>query len=89
MNTTRLSSKGQIVVPKKLRETYDWQTGLEFIVIDVGDRILLKPKRPFATTTVEDVAGCLAYDGSPKTIEDMNTAIQQGVAETWHDNDSC
>lgn len=85
MDVTKLSSKGQIVVPKKLRERYDWQTGFEFIVIDMGDGILLKPKRPFAVTTIEEVAGCLAYSGSPKTVEDMHTAVQQGIAEAWHD----
>jgi AbrB family looped-hinge helix DNA binding protein len=85
MDTTKLSSKGQIVVPKKLRESYDWQAGLEFIVIDTGDGILLKPKRPFPATTVEDVAGCLAYSGTPKTVEEMDMAVQQGLAEAWHD----
>ncbi len=85
MNTTTLSSKGQIIVPKWVRETYNWQAGLEFIVIDTGDGILLKPKRPFATTTVTDVAGCLIYDGLPKTVEEMETAVQKGIAGRWHD----
>ena len=84
MNTTTLSSKGQIIVPKWVRETYNWQAGLEFTVIVTEDGILLKPKRPFTATTIEDVAGCLAYDGLPKTIADMETAVQRGIAEAWH-----
>ncbi len=86
MTTTRLSSKGQIVVPKNLRELYNWQAGLEFVVLDTGDGILIKPKRPFATTTIDDVAGCLAYSGTPKTVKEMDTAVQHGIAEAWHDS---
>jgi AbrB family looped-hinge helix DNA binding protein len=85
MGTTKLSSKGQIIIPKALRETYNWQAGLEFMVIDTGDGILLKPVQTFATTTLEQVAGCLAYEGSSKSVDDMDKAVRQGVLEAWHD----
>ena len=86
MNTTKLSSKGQIIVPKWVREAYNWEPGLEFTVIDTGDGILLKPKRPLPPTTLENVAGCLAYEGAAKTVEEMETAVQEGIAEAWHDS---
>ena len=86
MNTTTLSSKGQIIVPKQVRVAHNWQAGLAFSVIDMEDGIFLKPKRPFPTTTVEEVAGFLAYDGAAKTVEEMETAVQQGIAEAWHDS---
>jgi AbrB family looped-hinge helix DNA binding protein len=85
MGTTKLSSKGQIIIPKALRETYNWQAGLEFMVIDTGDGILLKPVQTFATTTLEQVAGCLAYEGSSKSVDDMDRAVRRGVLEAWHD----
>lgn len=85
MHTTKLSSKGQIIIPKWLREARNWQAGLEFSVIETGEGILLKPKKPFETTDLEEVAGCLAYAGPPKTLEEMEAAIQHGVTETWHD----
>ena len=84
MTTTTLSSKGQIILPKHIREAHAWQAGLEFLVIDTGDGVLLKPKRPFTPTTLEDVAGCLAYTGTPKTIEEMDTAVSQAIAEAGH-----
>ena len=49
------------------------------------DSILLEPIRPFRRTSLEDVAGCLAYSGQPKTIEEMDAAIEQAVSEEWHD----
>jgi AbrB family looped-hinge helix DNA binding protein len=85
MATTKLSSKGQIIIPKALREVYDWQAGLEFMVIDTGDGILFKPLQTFAPTTLEQVAGCLAYEGPSKSVDEMDSAVRQGVLEAWHD----
>lgn len=34
-------------------------------------------------TSVDDVAGCLSYDGPAKTIEEMNDAIANGVRCQW------
>jgi AbrB family looped-hinge helix DNA binding protein len=85
MSTTRLSSKGQIIIPKWLRERHNWQTGMEFLIVDAGDGIFLKPQRPFAPTTVAEVGGMLAYNGPGKTVEEMDEAIAQGIAEGWHD----
>lgn len=79
MDTTRLSSKGQIIIPKTLRDAYQWEAGQEFAVIDVGDGILLQPKRPFPLTSLEDVAGCLPYNGPAKSIEEMEQAIARGI----------
>jgi len=46
---------------------------------------MIKPKKPFLQTTLSEVAGCLKYEGPPKTIEDMNDAIGQGIKEQWHE----
>jgi AbrB family looped-hinge helix DNA binding protein len=79
MDTTKLSSKGQVIIPKTLRDAYRWETGQEFAIIDVGDGILLQPKRPFPLTRLEDVVGSLPYDGPAKTIEEMEQAIAKGI----------
>ena len=52
METTRLSSKGQVIIPKAVRSAHRWEAGLDFLVIDTGDGILLKPKAPFETTVL-------------------------------------
>lgn len=51
-------------------------TKLELIITKAA---LLQPKKPFPITKLEDVAGCLKYDGEPATLEDMEDAIHQGV----------
>lgn len=81
METTRLSSKGQVIISKRLRDAHHWLAGQELIAIDTGDGILLKPKKPFQETKLEDVAGCLQYEGEAKTLEQMDDAIRQGFLE--------
>ena len=79
MVTTKLSSKGQIVIPKELRDFYNWQTGIEFIVIDTGDGLIIRPKRPVLQTSLAEVAGSLPYSGPPVTLAEMEEAIRKGV----------
>lgn len=85
MEVTRLSSKGQVIIPKTLRTAHHWEAGQELIAIDVGDGILLKPKNPFPETTLDQVVGCLKYFGKPKSLDEMEDAIRRGIAEQWHD----
>lgn len=79
METTRLSSKGRVIISKALRNAHHWEAGQELIAIKVGDGILLKPKKPFSETRLKDVAGCLKYRGKPKSLDEMEDAIRQGV----------
>jgi len=85
MEMTKLSSKGQVIIPKWLRDAYRWEAGLEFIVINTGDGVLLKPSRPFEPTVLEEVAGSLPYAGQPRTVEEMDDDLQQGIREAWDD----
>ena len=39
---TSLSSKGQIVLPKEIRQSLDLQAGARFFIICEGDNIMLK-----------------------------------------------
>jgi len=79
METTKLSSKGQVIIPKPLRTAHHWEAGQELIVIDVGDGVLLKPKTPFPESNINDVASCLKYKGKAKTLEEMDDAIKKGI----------
>jgi len=40
--TTRMSSKGQVVIPEEIRKRLGLGEGVEFIVIGSGDAIILK-----------------------------------------------
>ena len=81
METTRLSNKGQIVIPKQVRAAHGWEPGLEFIVEDTGDGIKLKPMSPYSETKVEELVGCVGYEGPKKSLKEMETAIAKGAGE--------
>lgn len=77
MNTTKLSTKGQVILPQVIRETREWKPGTEFLVEEVAGGILLRPLKPFPASRLEDVAGCLRYSGRPRTIAEMNRAVEK------------
>jgi AbrB family looped-hinge helix DNA binding protein len=78
----KLSSKGQLVIPKAIRAAHHWEVGQKLELIDTGDGILLRPAKTFPRTSFEAVAGILKYTGKPKTLEDMEAAIKKGAKES-------
>jgi AbrB family looped-hinge helix DNA binding protein len=79
MEITRLSTKGQVVLPKSIRASRAWGPGTEFTVEETGDGILLRPAARFPDTDLEEVAGCLRSKRKPKTPAQMRAAIGQQV----------
>ena len=41
--TTRMSSRGQVVIPEEIRTRYGWSSGMSFVVIGHADAIILQP----------------------------------------------
>jgi AbrB family looped-hinge helix DNA binding protein len=79
METTRLSTKGQIVLPKEIRAARAWGPGTEFTVEETGEGILLRPAARFPKTSLEEVAGCLRSKRKAKGPKQMARAIKQEV----------
>lgn len=85
MQLTILSSKGQVIIPKPVRNARHWEPGQRLEVIDTEDGILLRPAKPFPETTLEDVSGCLNYHGKTVSLAEMEEAIRQGALEASRD----
>jgi AbrB family looped-hinge helix DNA binding protein len=75
METTKLSSKGQVILPKPVRDAHNWKPGMRFAVEAVAEGVLLKPLKPFEPKRHEEVFGCLQRKGPALSIEDMERAI--------------
>ena len=73
--TTVLSTKGQMILPKAIRDHRKWGPGTRLTVEETADGVLLKATPLFPPTRVEDVFGCLRYEGPAKTLEEMDAAI--------------
>ena len=74
-STTTVSTKGQVILPKAIRERRKWTAGTRLVVEETAEGVLLKPAPLFKPTRHEDVAGMLAYKGPAKTIEEMDAAV--------------
>lgn len=85
METTRLSSKGQVIIPKAFRSAHHWEAGLELMVIDTGDGILLKPRAPFVATLLSEVAGMLKAKVQPRTDAEILAALKRDALGKWRD----
>jgi len=75
MPTATLTSKGQTVIPKAIRDHLGLKPGdaLDFVVQDQGD-VLIRP----VAHDVRHLRGLLRRPGhSPVTVEEMNRAIRQ------------
>jgi AbrB family looped-hinge helix DNA binding protein len=79
MQRTRLSTKGQIILPKGIRVSRAWKPGTEFTVEETGDGILLRPAPRFPESDIKEVAGCLRSGRKPKTLSEMRASIGREV----------
>lgn len=83
MDTTKLSSKGQIIIPKAVRDARGWGPGTTFEIEVTKDGVLLRPAKLFPPTNIDDVIGCLKWHGPPKTIEEMDAAVLAEAKRRW------
>ena len=85
LTTTTLSTKGQVILPKTIRDARKWPPGTRLTVEETPEGVMLRalPQRSLPPTTIEEVFGSLKYEGPPMTIEDMEEAIGEAVAEDW------
>jgi AbrB family looped-hinge helix DNA binding protein len=73
--TVRLSTKGQVVLPKSIRKSRHWEAGAALTIEETPEGVLLKEAPLFPPTRVEDVFGMLDYSGPAKTVEEMDAAV--------------
>ena len=72
MTTTRLSSKGQIIIPKHVRDRHNWREGQEFDVVESAEGVVLRPHPAFPPSRVEDIGSSLKYGGKKVPIEQLS-----------------
>ena len=79
VETATLSSKGQIVIPKPIRDAHRWKTGTRLVVEDSADGILIRPAHSFPETELAQGLGCAGYKGPTIAIDKMNPEIDQAI----------
>ncbi len=77
MESVALSSKGQFVLPKAIRDRHQWQAGTRLVVIDRGDEVVIKAAEPFAATELESCCAPSVYSGRVLSLDDMDRAVAE------------
>lgn len=80
MPAAKVTSKGQITIPVKVRKALGLKPGdrVDFVEIEKG-RFALWPR----TASLQDLEGCVPKLDYVPTIEQMNEGIAEAVAESY------
>lgn len=73
--TTVISTKGQVILPKAVRDMRHWPAGTRLMVEDTPEGVLLRPVPVFPEADIDAVFGSLRYSGPALSIEGMNAAV--------------
>ena len=77
MAVATVTSKGQVTIPKDVRDDLGIETGTKLYFVRTSQGYVLKP----AGNSVLALAGTVQYDGPALSIDEMDDAIGLGVAE--------
>lgn len=67
--TITLSSKGQVVIPKEIRDELHWEAGTELTLIANATGVTLKAVPKKSGRNLADLIGMLKHDGSALSTE--------------------
>lgn len=73
--TTTVSTKGQVILPKAIRDRLKWGEGTRLVVETTDDGVVLRPAPAFAPMAPGEAFGMLRYKGKPKTLAEMDAAV--------------
>lgn len=86
-----MSAKGQIVIPKDVRDRLGLVEGTVLDVTERGGEVVLRrrgaPSEVQNRISVEEarqrIQSIYRYDGPPLTLEDMDRAVESAVRQKW------
>jgi AbrB family looped-hinge helix DNA binding protein len=73
--TTVISTKGQVILPKAIRDQRHWPVGTRLTVEDTSEGVLLKPAPLFSRKSVDEVFGSLRHGGPALSVDEMDAAV--------------
>lgn len=69
--TITLSRKGQVVIPKEIRDELHWEAGTELTLVSSAHGVTLKAVPKKSGRNLADLIGMLKYDGPPISTEEL------------------
>jgi AbrB family looped-hinge helix DNA binding protein len=85
---TKLSAKGQVVIPKDVRDRLGLTEGTVFDVIERGDEVVLKPRSgarsgKTADDALREIQKFYRYDGPLLSADDMREAARAEALRSY------
>ena len=83
---TKLSAKGQVVIPKDVRDHLNLKPGQELDVIETAGGVLLRPAKRRSGRSIEEVSAQLReivgeWKGPPTPVEKLSWHVIEDEAE--------
>jgi AbrB family looped-hinge helix DNA binding protein len=85
---TTLSAKGQVVIPKDIRDALGLKPGQSLDVIRAAGGVLLRPASTKSGRSFEEITARIReiappWEGPPVSIEEMDAAVDRMFREQW------
>ena len=84
--TIRMSSKGQLVIPRRIRDSLHWDSGTELTVIVSGKGVAIQPVKQGTGKRLEQFRGCLDYSGPWVSDEELQAPVD--YRDDWKASES-
>ena len=76
--TITLSSKGQVVIPKEIREELHWSAGTELTMISSPAGVTIKARPKKSGRNLADLIGMLKHQGTALSTEELCKPVEYG-----------
>ena len=73
--TVEMAQRGQVTIPKTLREQHKWDTGQQFSVLDLDGVVIMCPKESRIDMLADQLRDDLLREGA--TLEEMLIELRQ------------
>lgn len=77
MQASQVSSKGQVVIPKLLRDRLGLKNGSRLAFVQEGDSLRLTPLDGRARSSLKQGYGLADYRGPAVSLDDMRKAVMK------------
>lgn len=79
VTTITLSSKGQVVIPKEIRDELHWVAGTQLTLVanDSGVTLRVTPKK--TGRNLADLIGMLRHNGPPLSTEELCAPVDYSI----------
>lgn len=74
--TITLSSKGQVVIPKEIRDELHWNAGTQLALVANASGVMLKAVPQSKGRKFEDLIGMLKHEGPALSTEELCKPVE-------------